>query len=91
MTVARAGKRPGTLSKSPIYSTLTLERGQRERKNQALENRGQAIVGNVSPGGGVSSKLEGQPHAPPALTHEPGQTLPSEIETVREAVQSTSG
>jgi len=48
---------------------------------------GQAIVGNVSPGGGVSSKLEEQPVAP-ALTHEPGQTLPTEIETVREAVPS---
>jgi len=51
---------------------------------------GQAIVGAVTEGGGVSSKSEDQPHAP-TLTHEPGHTLPSEIEAVREAVPSSCG
>jgi hypothetical protein len=47
---------------------------------------GQAIVGTVQAGGGVPANSEDQPHAPPALTYEPGQTLPSEIKAVREAV-----
>jgi len=55
-----------------------------------VHSGGQAIVGNVTPGGGVSSKLEDRPHAP-ALTHEPGQALPSEIEAVREAVPVAGG
>ena len=48
---------------------------------------GQAIVGNVTPGGGASSKSEDQPVAP-AITHEPGQALPREIEAVGETVPS---
>jgi hypothetical protein len=55
-----------------------------------VHSGGQAIVGNVAPGGGVSSKLEDRPHAP-SLPHEPGQTLPSEIEAIREAVPSAGG
>lgn len=48
---------------------------------------GQAIVGAVTTGGGVANRIEDQPHAT-AITHEPSQTLPSEIEAVREAVPS---
>jgi hypothetical protein len=55
-----------------------------------VHSGGQAIVGAVTQGGGVSSKLEDQPVAT-ALSFEPGQTLPSEIEAVREAVPSTGG
>lgn len=51
---------------------------------------GQAIVGAVTQGGGVSSKSEERPHAQ-AITHAPGQTLQSEIEAIREAVPSPSG
>jgi hypothetical protein len=55
-----------------------------------VHSGGQAIVGAVTQGGGVSSKMEGQPHAP-TLTHEPGQTLPREIEAIRKAVPSAGG
>ena len=51
---------------------------------------GQAIVGAVTQGGGVSAKSEDQPVAP-ALTHEPGQTLSSEIETVGKTLSSAGG
>jgi hypothetical protein len=54
-----------------------------------VHSGGQAIVGAVK-GGGVQSKSEDQPIAT-ALTYEPGQTLPSEIETVGEAVPSAGG
>jgi len=50
---------------------------------------GQAIVGNVQ-GGGVPAKPEEQSHAT-ALTFEPGQTLPSQIETLGETVPSARG
>ena len=50
---------------------------------------GQAIVGTVQTGGGVPMKSEGLPHAQ-TITHAPGQTLPSEIETVGEAVSVAS-
>lgn len=46
---------------------------------------GRAIVGAVQAGGGAPTKTEEQPHAK-AVTFEPGETLPSEIQTVREAV-----
>lgn len=48
---------------------------------------GQAIVGAVQ-GGGAPPKSQEQPDAI-AITHEPGQTLPSQIQAVREAVPST--
>jgi len=51
---------------------------------------GQAIVGAVTQGGGAPSKSGDQPHAP-ALTYEPGQTLPSEIEAVGETVSVAGG
>jgi hypothetical protein len=41
-------------------------------------------------GGGVLPNSEDQPVAP-ALTYEPGETLPREIETDREAVQGARG
>src|SRR4051812_32347669 len=62
---------------------------QRMRIEHVHINGGQAIVGNVQ-GGGAPSKIEDRPHAP-AITNEPGQTLPREIETVREAVPSAGG
>jgi hypothetical protein len=52
---------------------------------------GQAIVGAVTAGGGALSKLEGQPDAPRSITHEPGETLPSALETIREAVPGAGG
>jgi hypothetical protein len=55
-----------------------------------IHSGAQAIVGAVTQGGGVQPKSEDQPVAP-ALTHEPGQTLPSEVETVGEAVPSSCG
>src|SRR5437762_5212777 len=57
-------------------------------KHVHVHSGGQAIVGAVTQGGGVQSKSEDQPGAP-ALTHEPRQTLPSEIEAVRETVPSS--
>jgi hypothetical protein len=51
---------------------------------------GQAIVGAVHQGGGVPANSEDRPHAP-ALTHEPDQTLPGDLEAVGEAVPVTRG
>jgi len=48
----------------------------------------QAVVGVTGAGGGADEKTRGQPHA---LTHAPGATLPSTIETNREAVPVASG
>ena len=83
-----------TRSYATLMEALNRHRGKGQQKvtveHVHVHEGGQAIVGNVTPGGGVSSKLEEQPHAP-AITHEPGQTLPSEIEVVREAVPSTGG
>jgi hypothetical protein len=45
---------------------------------------GQAIVGTVQAGAGEQSKPKDQSRA--AITHDPGETLPSEIETIGEAV-----
>ena len=83
-----------TRSYATLMEALNRHRGKGQQKvvveHVHVHQGGQAIVGNVTPGGGVSSKLEDQPVAP-ALTHEPGQTLPSEIEAVREAVPSAGG
>jgi hypothetical protein len=49
---------------------------------------GQAIVGNVRGGGGVSQKSEGQAHA--ELTHAPEQEVRSAFEAEREAVPEWS-
>ena len=51
---------------------------------------GQAIVGNVSPGGGAKEKSEEQPHAK-QLAHAASETLPSNIEAHKEPVPVTSG
>ncbi len=79
---------------SRTYADLVLaldkHRGKGEQRVSVehvhVHKGGQAIVGTVQAGGGVPANSEDQPHAPPALTYEPGQTLPSEIEAVREAV-----
>ena len=77
-----------------LLDALNRHRGKGQQKvtveHVHVHQGGQAIVGNVTSGGGVSSKMEDQPHAP-AITHEPGQTLPSEIEADREAVPSSRG
>src|SRR4051794_41564615 len=54
-----------------------------------VHHGGQAIVGAVTQGGGSRREIKDQPHA--AITQEPDQRLPSEIETVREAVPSPGG
>ena len=55
---------------------LQRHRGKGEQKMTVehvhVYQGGQAIVGAVHQGGGASTKVEGQPHAP----HEPGTTLP---------------
>jgi hypothetical protein len=80
-----------TRSYATLMEALNRHRGKGQQKvtveHVHVHQGGQAIVGNVTPGGGVSSKLEDQPVAT-ALSFEPGQTLPSEIETFREAVPS---
>src|SRR4029077_3534786 len=78
---------------SRTYADLVLaldkHRGKGEQRvtveHVHVHKGGQAIVGTVQAGGGVPANSEDQPHAP-ALTYEPGQTLPSEIEAVGEAV-----
>jgi len=80
-----------TRSYATLMEALNRHRGKGQQRvtveHVHVHQGGQAIVGNVTPGGGVSSKSEDQPHAP-AITHEPGQTLPSAIETVGEVVPS---
>ena len=53
-----------------------------------IHEGGQAIVGTVQAGGGPT-KTEDQPHAP-MLTLNPGEALPSKIQTVREEVPVAS-
>jgi hypothetical protein len=48
---------------------------------------GQAIVGNVTQGGGLPTKTKDQPHA--QVTHAPGATMQCALETVGEALQVT--
>jgi hypothetical protein len=81
-------------SYATLIEALNRHRGKGQQRvtveHVHVHKGGQAIVGSVTPGGGGSSNLEDRPHAP-VVTHEPGQTLPSEIETVREAVPSAGG
>lgn len=51
---------------------------------------GQAIVGNVTGGGGVKANSKDQPDAK-QITHAPGEALPSDIEAHSETVPVTSG
>src|SRR5438309_2142140 len=66
-----------------LMEALNRHRGKGQQKvtveHVHVHQGGQAIVGAVTQGGGLSSKLEEQPDAK-ALTHAPGQTLPGEIE-----------
>jgi hypothetical protein len=77
-----------------ILEALNRHRGKGQQRvtveHVHVHQGAQAIVGNVHQGGGAPSKTEGQPHAP-AITHEPGQTLPREVEEIREAMPSASG
>jgi hypothetical protein len=89
-------KHAGKLSR--VYGELLLALDKHRGKGQQrvtvehvhIHHGGQAIVGTVTQGGGVPSKLEDQPHAP-GLTYQPGQILPGEIETLRETVQGARG
>ena len=81
-----------TRSYATLVEALNRHRGKGQKvtvKYVHVYQGGQAIVGTVQ-GGGAVSKIEDRPHAP-AITFEPGQTLPSEIETVRKAVPSAGG
>ena len=83
---------------SRVYADLMLALDKHRGKGQQrvtvehvhVYEGGQAIVGTVQAGGGVPANSEDQPHAS-AITHEPGETLPSEIEAVKEAVPITRG
>ena len=83
-----------TRSYATLVEALNRHRGKGQQRMTVehvhVHQGGQAIVGNVHQGGGAPSKTEDQPHAR-AITHEPGQTQPREIETVREAVPSAGG
>ncbi|MBV9825128.1 MAG: hypothetical protein JO001_05580 [Alphaproteobacteria bacterium] len=82
---------------SRVYTELLQALGKHRGKGQQkvtvehvhVHQGGQAIVGAVATGGRGGTRIEDQPHA--AITHEPGQTLPSEIEAVGEAVPSACG
>jgi hypothetical protein len=56
-----------------------------EHQHVTVNEGGQAIVGNVTTGGGGIEKSEDQPHAK-RITHAPGETVPSEIEAIKETV-----
>ena len=79
---------------STLLEALNRHRGKGQQQVRVehvhVNQGGQAIVGAVQ-GGGVSRQTEDQPHAPGAITHEPGEALPSQIEEVGEAVPSTGG
>jgi hypothetical protein len=83
---------------SRVYADLLLALDKHRGKGQQrvtvehvhVHQGGQAIVGTVQAGGGVPANSEDRPHAP-ALTHEPGETLPSDLEAVKEAVPVTRG
>jgi hypothetical protein len=78
---------------SRTYADLVLaldkHRGKGEQRVSVehvhVHKGGQAIVGAVHQGGGVPANSEERPHTP-ALTHEPGEALPSQIQAVREAM-----
>jgi hypothetical protein len=61
-----------------------------EHQHVTVNEGGQAIVGNVTTGGGGIKNLGEQPHGP-ALTHAPGETLPGHVEAVREEVLRSGG
>ena len=69
-----------------LLETLNHHRGKGQQKvtveHVHVHSGGQAIVGNVEAGGGVTPKSKDQPHA---LAHAPGQTLPS-ADTARDRV-----
>jgi hypothetical protein len=61
-----------------LLEALNRHRGKGQQKvtveHVHVHEGGQAIVGNVETGGGVTPKPKDQPHA---LAHAPGQTMPS--------------
>jgi hypothetical protein len=62
-----------------------------EHQHVTVNEGGQAIVGNVTApvGGGAPKESEEQPHAK-QLTHPPGETLPGNVQAIREAVPLAS-
>ena len=60
---------------------LNRHRGKGQQKMTVehvhVHDRGQAIVGSVTQGGGVDTQKEKQPHAKP-ITYAPGEALPSQ-------------
>ena len=64
-----------TRSYAMLLETLNRHRGKGQQKvtveHVHVHSGGQAIVGTVQ-GGGAPGKSEDQPHAPSAITHEPG-------------------
>jgi hypothetical protein len=83
-----------TRSYAALVEALNRHRGKGQQRvtveHVHVHQGGQAIVGAVHQGGGAPRENQDQPHAQ-ALTHEPGQTLPSEIEAVGEAVPGAGG
>jgi len=81
-----------------LLESLNRHRGKGQQKvtveHVHVHSGGQAIVGNVAhPGGGSAPKSEDQPHASEtrSLQHEPGTTMPSDIEAQWEEVPVASG
>lgn len=83
-----------TRSYATLMEALNRHRGKGQQRvtveHVHVHQGGQAIVGAVHQGGGVSTGTGGQPDAK-AIAYAPGQALPSEIEAVGEAVPSASG
>lgn len=75
-----------------LLEALNRHRGKGQQRvtveHVTVNEGGQAIVGNVSQGGGVAPKNEDQSHAK-QISHAPGTQMPREIEAERQAVPST--
>jgi hypothetical protein len=75
-----------------LLQALDKHRGKEQQRVKVehvhVYQGGQAIVGAVTQGGGARPNIEDQPHGP-AITHEPGEALPSQIETDRKTLQGT--
>ena len=76
-----------------LLEALNRNRGKGQQKvtveHVHVHSGGQAIVGAVQ-GGGVATKSEEQPHAPQAITHEPGIPMRG-ADAEREAVPVGAG
>ena len=59
-----------------------------QHQHVTVNEGGQAIVGNISPGGGATNKKEHQPHEPSG-THEPSTPMLGNEQTLGQAVPGT--